>query len=175
MCLFDLVQAFVFLFFNSTEFSSMLKSWDIGTKSTLAFSTCISFVSDNVWCIKNHTKLSTLTCLINGHARLFISQKNSTLPSLIRNCPFIKFSKKWHPARLLSLLICKIEVSIQLAAQWCYIYPYWLLLSAQSDRYNFTIQLYLNSGIFQSLSGISWPCLFIKPAHMQNWSIFPSN
>ena len=53
--------------------------------------------------------LHTLTCLINGQARLFISQKNSTLPALIRNCPFIKFSKKWHPARLLGLPICKIE------------------------------------------------------------------
>ena len=56
-------QTFVFLFFNSTEFSSMLKSWDIGTKSTLAFSTCISFVSDNVWCIKNQTKLSSVLLL----------------------------------------------------------------------------------------------------------------
>ena len=52
----------------------------------------------------------TLTCLKNGHVRLFISQKNSTLPALIRNCPFIKFSKKWHPGCLLSLPICKIEV-----------------------------------------------------------------
>ena len=36
--------------------------------------------------------------------------KNSTLPAVIRNCPFIKFSRKWHSARLLGLPICKIEV-----------------------------------------------------------------
>ena len=47
--------------------------------------------------------IGTLSVLINGHARLFILHKNSTLPALIRACPFIKSLKLFHPARLLGL------------------------------------------------------------------------
>ena len=47
--------------------------------------------------------IHTLRSLINGHARLFILHKNSTLPALIRDCPFIKCLKMFHPARLLGL------------------------------------------------------------------------
>ena len=47
--------------------------------------------------------LPTLTCLINGHARLFFSEKLETLPALISPCPFINFTDFVQPARLLGL------------------------------------------------------------------------
>ena len=50
-------------------------------------------------------KVTTLTCLINGHARLFISEKFDTLPALIAPCPFINFPVFLQPARLLGLPI----------------------------------------------------------------------
>ena len=49
--------------------------------------------------------VSTLTCLINGHARLFISEKFETLPALIAPCLFIKFPNFVQPALLLGLPI----------------------------------------------------------------------
>ena len=55
--------------------------------------------------IQKKITYATLSSLINGHARLFIFQKNSTLPALIRACPFIKSQKKFYPARLLGTLV----------------------------------------------------------------------
>ena len=42
----------------------------------------------------------TLTFLINGHARLFISEKFETLPALIAPCPIINFPNFVQPTRL---------------------------------------------------------------------------
>ena len=50
-------------------------------------------------------KWSNLTCLINEHARLFISEKFETLPALIEPCPFIDFPNFVQPAWLLGLPI----------------------------------------------------------------------
>ena len=47
----------------------------------------------------------TLTCLINEHACLFISEKFETLPVLIAPCPFINFLKFVQPACLLGMPI----------------------------------------------------------------------
>ena len=42
---------------------------------------------------------------INGHARLFISEKFETLPAFVAPCPFINFPNFVQPARLLGLPI----------------------------------------------------------------------
>ena len=47
----------------------------------------------------------TLTCLINEHARLFISEKFETLSALIAPWPFIIFPNFVQPAWLLGLPI----------------------------------------------------------------------
>ena len=55
----------------------------------------------NISIASNLAMMPTLTYLIAGHARLFISEKISTLDTLIRASPFINFSKIFFPPRLL--------------------------------------------------------------------------
>ena len=52
----------------------------------------------------------TLTYLINGHARLFISEKFSTLDTLIKAYPFISFWKNFLPPRLLKPTLLLIHL-----------------------------------------------------------------
>ena len=52
-----------------------------------------------------YSHLPNKRALINGHARLFISEKFDTLPALIAPCPFINFPDFVQPTRLLGLPI----------------------------------------------------------------------
>ena len=120
------------------------------------------------------------TCLINRHARLFISQKNSTLSALIRNCPFIKFSKKWHPARLLSLLICKIEVSFHSIS--CSMMSNLPLLTTTKYTIRWIYFHYSLVSIFRHISTSAWHilalfvyCFLTRLTWLIHTSVLPSN
>ena len=69
---------------------------------------CASFASSPFFLLTKNQ--NTLRSLINGHARLFISEKFSTLDTLIKAYPFISFWKNFLPPRLLKPTLLLIHL-----------------------------------------------------------------
>ena len=84
-----------------------MQCWDLSSQSRHRL---LSFLDMNVFRKCSWLKWYTLTYLINGHARLFISEKFSTLDTLIKAYPFISFWKNFLPPRLLKPTLLLIHL-----------------------------------------------------------------